>query len=120
MEELKSKLYADYVWLEQKLKATESGTDEYRGYVDAMTKVADRIIEIEDRVRKQETEGKQSRSDKINQAIDTGVKIVKVIGSIGVPIWIAVVSMGFEKSDTMTYTAGKEAIKAGLSAMRGR
>lgn len=121
MEDLKKQLEGEFTGRLEQLGAADLGTEEYKSAMDSMTKMADRIIEIEkveiDRELKvqhqadewaiKEQQLKAEKKDRIVKYVLEGGKIV-VTTAVG--IWAFVASMNFEKEGTLTTQGGRKAL----------
>lgn len=98
------------------------GTDEYKVTVDGITKLADRAIELE----KLEAEMKSKNADreletyfktqelataKKENKTRTAVDLVKTVAPIAAAFAMGIISMRWEKVDTLTSTAGKSSLR---------
>ena len=104
------------------LRGLQLGSDEYKATVDGVTKLADRIIEI-DKIQQEasakqisqmnETELKaaQMADEKKDRLIRNGIEAVKVVGGFAVAAWAFVASMNFEKEGTLTTEGGRSALR---------
>lgn len=118
MVDVKEKLYSEFKNEILNLRGMEMGSKEYQASIDGVTRLADRLITIDEKERANELNKKKVRDEQIDRWIGHGLTVLKLGASIGVPVWITIVSMGFEKNETMTYNAGREAIKTCLSFMK--
>lgn len=100
------------------LHKMEVGTEEYKLTVDGVTKLADRIIAIEKNERDAELKEYQlgNESDSINAEIKNNRKrnwveaakiVVPTVGAFA----MGLISMKWEKLDTITSSAGKSALR---------
>lgn len=100
----------------------EVGTDKYKNTVDGVTKMADRIIEIEKNeqelsnreiARDDENEFKaaQIADEKRDRLIKNVLTGLNVIGGFGLAAWAFVASMNFEKEGTLTTEGGRSALR---------
>ena len=108
------------------LSKMEVGSDGYRTTVDGVTKLTDRLIEIEkldleheDKVRTREIDERlklvqmeRDRKDALIKNCLTGAGIL--VGAV-ITVWGTVVSMNFEKEGTFTTSAGRKHIAKALS-----
>lgn len=107
------------------LKDMEAGTDEYKATVDGISKLMDRLMDIE----KLQLQHKQQTQDRLDRASETSLKceqlrlerrhhivrtIVELLG-IGIPagltIWGTLKTIEFEKEGTVTTILGREFFK---------
>ena len=115
---VKQKLKDEFESQMDLLHKMDVGTDEYKLTVDGVTKLADRIIEIEKNER--DAELKEYQLGNEAESIDAEIKsnrtrnVVEVI-KVGVPVVAAftmgIISMKWEKLDTLTSSAGKSALR---------
>ena len=120
--DLKMKLTDEFESQMDELRNLEVGSDQYKVAVDGVTKLADRIIEIEkqevefemrdkDREIDEYFKSQQAETDKKDRKNRTVVEMLK----IGVPTVAAfamgIISMKWEKLDTLTSTAGKSSLR---------
>ena len=101
------------------LAGLKLGSDEYKATVDGVTKMMDRVIEMEkldiehqDRVeaRDEETqlkmeEMKETRKDRITR---NAISVFGIIIPVGLTIWGTKYTTNFEKDDSVTTTAGRQ------------
>ena len=99
----------------------ELGSDKYKSTVDGVTKLVDRVIEMEkndierqDRIDAREEEN-QIKMEEMN--VDRKDRIIKniltaagIIIPVGVTIWGTKISLKFEETGTVTTTAGRNFI----------
>lgn len=119
---LKTKLSEEFESQMTELNNLQVGSDEYKIAVDGVTKLADRIIEIDkmenDFKLKEDTlvsnevlKTKEIEIEKKDRKNRTVVEVLKV----GVPTVAAfamgIISMKWEKLDTLTSTAGKSSLR---------
>ena len=86
-------------------------SEEYKFATDGITKLADRIIEI-DRLEQEralkEKQAKVEKHDKITRNIIEGVKVG---GGLIAAALTVIVSMNFEREGTFTTQAGRSALR---------
>ena len=106
----------------EELKKMEVGTDEYKTSVEGITKLADRIIEIEkqehensaraiDRQVEMEFKEQQLIDEKRDRIIKNCLTGLSVVGGLGLTFVTAVMSMNFEREGTFTTEAGRGSIR---------
>lgn len=106
----------------EELKRLEVGTDKYKNTVDGVTKMADRIIEIEKNETAKEDRSKTSevdiylkeqqlKEDKKDRLIKNILTGVNIVGGFGLAAWAFVASMNFEKEGTLTTEGGRSALR---------
>lgn len=100
------------------LHKMEVGTEEYKLTVDGVTKLADRIIAIEKNERDAELKEYQlgNESDSINAEIKNNrkrnwVEVAKIVVPTTGAFAMGLISMKWEKLDTITSSAGKSALR---------
>lgn len=100
------------------LSKMEVGSDKYKTAVDGVTKLADRMIELEkveidnqdkaeNRANDYELRMKQMEDDKKDRFIKNVLTGITFAGSVGLAIWGTVTSMKFEKEDSFTSLLGR-------------
>ena len=75
-----------------------------------MTKIADRIIEIEKIEAEQALKAKQAKDERKDRIVRNVIEGTKVVGGFGLAAWAFVASMNFEKEGTLTTQGGRSAI----------
>ena len=104
------------------LKKMEVGTDEYETSVNGVTKLADRIIEIEkqeyensaraiERQIDAELREQQLADEKQDRIVKNCLTGISIVGGLGVAFVVSVMSMNFERESTFTTEAGKGAVR---------
>lgn len=104
------------------LRGLQLGSDEYKATVDGVTKLADRIIkieEIEKDAKSKEIERENSdylkmqqmKDERIDKWVQNGIEGVKVVGGLVAAGLALVVSINFEREGTLTTEAGKSALR---------
>lgn len=104
-----------------KLDDMEVGSDAYRTTVEQLTKMTDRVIEIEkvqndvsnqDKSREieEKTRLQQIKQDQIDRYIKHGLTAVSIVGGLVLTVWGAKASWRFEETGTITSTAGRKFI----------
>ena len=105
----------------EKLKGMEVGTEPYKSTVDSVTKLIDRMLEIDkfnnelnEKIEARETEQEierermeHERKDRIIKNCLTGFSIV---GGMALTVWGTFKSLKFEETGTITSTAGRKFI----------
>lgn len=105
-----------------RLGKIELGSEEYKATVDGVTKLADRIIKIEDgereaslkeiaRADENELKAEQNADERRDRLIRNCIEGVKVVGGFGMAAWAFVASMNFEKEGTLTTEGGRSALR---------
>ena len=102
----------------EELKKMRLGGDEYKASVDGITKLADRMIELEklnneaeerNKNREVDAELKQAQLDASNKDnyIKNAISIAGILVPIGVTIWGTLKTFEFERDGTITTLIGK-------------
>ena len=110
----------------KELRKMALGSEEYRSTVDGVTKLADRVIEMDKldnerqvQAENQETEmelkREQMKEEKKDRLIKNCLTGVSVVGGILVTIWGTIVSINFEREGTFTTSAGRKHVNKLLS-----
>lgn len=105
------------------------GTDEYRNTVDGITKLADRVIEmdkldnerqIQAELNEKELELKEAqlKEDKKDRIIRNCLNGISIVGGIAVAVWGTIVSINFEREGTFTTSAGRKHVNKVLSIFK--
>ncbi len=98
------------------------GTDTYKATVDGVTKLADRIIEIEKnekehaaqidaQEREYEIKAQQLRDEKRDRLIKNCITVATFIGGVAVYGLAFIASTNFEREGTFTTEGGKSSVK---------
>lgn len=105
----------------ENLSEMEVGSDEYKTTVEQLTKMTDRIIEIDKLELERETQEanreidkelrvKQMKQDQLDRYIKHGLTAVSVLGGFAMTFWGAKASWRFEETGTITSTPGRKFI----------
>lgn len=100
------------------LAKIEVGTEPYKTTVDGLTKLMDRVIEIDkieaesyDRAealeREHELKLKQMREDRIDRIVKNGIAVGTALLGVGVTIWGTKATFEFEKEGTISSIMGR-------------
>lgn len=106
----------------EELGKLKLGSDEYRMTVEGVTKLADRMIELQkiDIEREKEVKSRefeenyklqQMEEDKKDRFIKNCLTGVSVVGGLGCAVVMGLISMNFEKEGTFTTEAGRNSIR---------
>lgn len=106
----------------EELRKMQLGTDEYKITVDGVTKLADRIIEIEKsekehvaqidaQEREYEIKAQALKDEKRDRLIKNSITVGTFIGGIVVYSLAFIASTNFEREGTFTTEGGKNSIK---------
>jgi hypothetical protein len=104
------------------LKDMEAGTDEYKVTVDGLTKLTDRVIELEklnlqivsaaqtelNKLNEEKLKQEQLNAEKKDRIVSHILRGVEIIVPIGVTVWGTYKTMKFEKEGTITTIFGRE------------
>lgn len=101
----------------QKLDELNVGSDEYEKTLGQLTKLVDRIIELEkvefeelDREEEKALKSKEMKLELIDRCVKHGLTAVSILGGIALTVWGAKASWRFEETGTITSTAGRKFI----------
>lgn len=100
------------------LSKLEVGSDQYKAAVDGVTKLVDRIIELEkietnakekviDREIEMNFKQQQIDNDEKDRLIKNTLTGINIVGGFGLIIWGALKSWKFEETGTVTSQMGK-------------
>ena len=100
------------------LKGIEVGSDQYKTTVDGITKLIDKVVEIEklnndieEQARNREFEEKQkleqSKDEKIDRLIKNCLTAAGIIIPAGITVWGTIKSLRFEQTGTVTTIMGR-------------
>lgn len=104
------------------LHKLEVGTEQYSTAVNGITKLADKIIDLEkieiereERIKDRDTEielkSQQMEIDKRDKRNQNLVNVVKIAVPTVAGFAMGIISMKWEKLETITSTAGRQALK---------
>ena len=113
----------------EELKKMEVGTEPYKVTVDGLTKLVDRVIEIEkfeaelrEKVNNRESDIdlklQQAKDDKINRIVGHTINVAGIVLPIMVTIWGTKTSLKFEETGTVTTLMGRGFINKLLPKMK--
>ena len=113
----------------KELRKMALGSEEYRNTVDGVTKLADRVIEMDklDQERQAQAENHESeqelkltqmKEDKKDRLVKNCLTGVSIVGSMLIAIWGTIASINFEKEGTITTTAGRKHLNKILSLFK--
>lgn len=97
------------------LEGLELGSDRYKSGVESVTKMVDSISVLSDKEHSEELEKEEKRNKSIDRIIDRTTKIISTIASIAIPVGMALISINFEKTGTITTEAGRTYIRKCLN-----
>lgn len=103
----------------KELGKLQIGSDEYKVAVDGVTKIADRLIEIdrlnmdfEDKIDSREIDKelriKQMNEDKKDRKIKNALTVLTIGGNVLLVVWGTIYTIKFEESGTLTTSAGRK------------
>lgn len=112
-EEIKSEL--------EELKTIEVGSDKYKTAVDGITKLTDRVIEmdknesdfqerVDSRVAENELKEKQLIEDRKDRRMKNGISIGSLFVTSAVTVWGTLKVLKFEEVGTITTIVGRNVI----------
>lgn len=110
MDELKQQLSGEVIERIKQLEKADLMSKEYGYATDGMSKLADRIIEIEKIEAEQAMKMQLAKDEKRDRIIRNVIEGTKVVGGFGLAAWAFVASMNFEKEGTLTTQGGRSAI----------
>lgn len=122
---IKTSLIAEFENQLKEVSKLEVGSEKYKVGVEGLTKLADRILEIEKLEQseaeinakweaqdaEQEMKQIQMHEDKKDRIIKNVMEGVKIVGGAGLAVWGFIASMNFEKEGTLTTEGGRETLK---------
>ena len=102
----------------EELRKMELGTDEYKTSVDGVTKLIDRVIEMEkieidnenkaeERKMEESLKLKQMKEERTDRWVKNGIAVGTIVVSTAVTIWGTIKSFEFEKEGTITTSIGR-------------
>lgn len=102
----------------EELRKMELGTDEYKTSVDGVTKLIDRVIEMEkievdhehkaEELKMEESlKLKQMKEERTDRWVKNGIAVATLVASTAVTIWGTIKSFEFEKEGTITTSIGR-------------
>lgn len=112
-EEIKSEL--------EELKKLEVGSDKYKATVEGITKLTDRVIEmdknesdfqerVDSRVAENELKEKQLIEDRKDRCIKNGISIGTLFVTSAITVWGTLKTLKFEEVGTVTTLVGRNFI----------
>lgn len=110
----------------EELSHIEVGTEQYKIAVDGITKLADRLIEIDkidqdrqERIENREIETElklmQIKEDRKDRRVKNIISAVGTGGGIGLAVWGTITSLKFDKEDIISTTLGRDWVKKTIS-----
>lgn len=110
MQELKEQLSGEFRARLEQLGDAKLTSEEYKYATDGMSKIADRIIEIEKIEAEQALKAQQAKDEKRDKVIGRVMDGVKFVGGSLITIGCFVAAMNFEKEGTLTTQGGRNAL----------
>lgn len=110
MQELKQNLSAEFEERLEDLGAMDLASEEYKRATESVTRIADRIIEIEKIENEQALKAQQVKDEKRDKIIGKVIDGVKFVGGSAITIGCFVAAMNFEKEGTLTTQGGRNAL----------
>ena len=103
----------------ENLKEVELGSEQFKVSVDGMTKLMDKVVEIEkleyeekerveDRLFDRQLKLKQAREERIDRWIKNALTLIGILVPAGITLWGAKKSWKFEENGTITSTGGRK------------
>lgn len=122
---IKDSLVTEYVSQMKEVHKIKVGGSEYTAAVDGVTKLADRIIEIdkiesENSVKWEQLEKEfelkqiQMKEEKRDRMVRNGIEVAKIVGTSGLTAWAFLIAMHFEQTGHIFSTEGGRAALRGL------
>ena len=113
----------------KELERMDTGSESYKVAVDGLTKLVDRVIEIEkteaelrEKVNSRESDNnlklQQAKDDKINRIAGHAINVAGIVLPIAVTIWGTRTSLKFEETGTVTTLMGRGFIQKLLPKMK--
>lgn len=114
------------------LSKMEVGSEEYEKTVNGLTKLVDRLnemekvemektnsnIENECKIEEQDLKRQQLEDDKKDRLIRNGLTGVSVIGGLAVTVWGTLKTFKFEETGTITSQAGRQFINKAINFLK--
>jgi hypothetical protein len=110
MQELKQNLNWEFEARLEDLGAIDLTSEEYKRATESVTKIADRIIEIEKIEAEQALKAQQAKDEKRDKVVGRVMDGVKFVGGSLITIGCFVAAMNFEKEGTLTTQGGRNAL----------
>lgn len=91
----------------EELNKMEVGTDKYRTAVDGITKLTDRLIEVEKMNVENQNKQKMMEDERKDRMIKNGLTAAGIVIPTAVTIWGTFKSFKFEETGTITTMMGR-------------
>lgn len=111
LQELQELMYEEAKEKLEELGEEDVGSDKYKTGIESVTKLVGSISDINEKEKVKEKENR----DKIDRIVDRTLKIINTAASIAIPVGIALLSINFEKTGTITTEAGRNSIRKCLN-----
>lgn len=118
MEQVKHQLVDEFASELNEVKMMEVGSEKHKTAVDSVTKLADRIIEIEKIEAENEAKAKAQADENHDRKVKNRIAIGTFVGSVLVYGASFVASTKFEQFGSFTTEGGRNAIKNLLKLKR--
>ena len=109
--DVKDVLINEFIEEVEKLKDMEVGSDQHKTTLDGVTKLADRLIEIEKFETECEEKTKQKEDDKRDRYIKYGISIGTTLLSTTVYCFAFIASTNFERFGSFTTKGGQGSLR---------
>lgn len=114
------------------LSKMEAGSEDYEKTVNGITKLMDRLnemdkiemekekteIENEFRVEEQDLKRKQMEDDKKDRFVKNSLTGVSIIGGLAITVWGTLKTFKFEETGTITSQAGRQFINKAINFLK--
>ena len=92
----------------KQISEMDPSTKEYLTAVDSVTKLMDRVIEIEKFEATEIREEKQSKEDRKSRLFKNLIDVGSIVLPLAITVWGTAVSLKFEETGTITTTIGRK------------
>lgn len=117
-EELKNQLEQAEKDALDLLSSLDVGTPEYRNAVESIEKLSKAIKEVDELSISKDLESRKFEDERKHRLINTITNVVTSVGRITVPVIMGILSFGLEKEGIMSFSAGKQAMRDCLDALK--
>ena len=111
---IKEKLYEEIELEINSLEDLEYGSDNNKAAVDGLTKLVDRVIELEKiederaiKSKEEEAKAHQVKDEKKDRLIKNGISVAGIVIPSVITIWGTLKSLEFEKTGSVTTIMGR-------------
>lgn len=94
----------------EKLAKLDPTTKEYATAVEGVTKLMDRALEIEKFESAEANSEKQIKEDRKSRIVKNIIDVGTTLVPLGVSVWMALVSLKFEETGSITTTIGRKTL----------